>query len=245
MYRICLCLLMSLETLETDTPWWSFPCMWECMRCDKYVPINGWRWIQYVKASKLLLHSLPVLTTIIKSKQVQFVSDHKCITFNAPSPTTTITQKCIIHSRVFNEQSTATFSCYSSNLANCPPYFASINDQVSWFNDVCTPALDFSALYASRAVLVINITPWINDNAGQQTWMVINTTQGFCLVVLASLLIPLFLAFLPHLLMTVKSFLLTSSMDWSPIFPWLFYPPPHAGALFYCLNLLLSPCRSF
>lgn len=80
--------------------------------------------------------------------KIDFVSDHKCITFDTSLLPTTITQKHIIHSRIFNEPVLMTyFSC---------------------FNELCRPAFDFFAQYTSRAVPVINTTAWINDNIRQQ-----------------------------------------------------------------------------
>ncbi|KAK0139908.1 hypothetical protein N1851_023184 [Merluccius polli] len=97
-----------------------------------------------------------------------FVSDHKCITFDTHFITASPSRKRIIHSRIFNNQSAATFCSHFSGLANSPPHFLNINDQISLFNNMCISALDFSAPYTSRAVPVINTTPWIKNNIRQQ-----------------------------------------------------------------------------
>ena len=77
-------------------------------------------------------------------------------------------QKRIIHSRIFNNQSADTFCSHFTGLADSPPHFLNINEQISWFNNLCTSAFEFSAPYTSRAVPVINKTPWINNNIRQQ-----------------------------------------------------------------------------
>lgn len=111
-------------------------------------------------------HTLELVFTLGMSlnslNKTEFVSDHKCNTFDAPLLPISITQKRTIHSHIFNEHSAATFSSFFCSLANCPTVFTNVNDLVCWFNEVCPSAFDAST-YTSGAVPVINTTPWINN----------------------------------------------------------------------------------
>lgn len=120
---------------------------------------NCWHTLDLVITLNLSLNSL---------NKFDFVFGRKYITFDASLLPSTVTQRGIIHSCIFNKPSAATFFGYFSSLDNCPPHFANSNDLVSWFDQLCTSTLDFSALYTPRAVPVINTPLWINKNISKE-----------------------------------------------------------------------------